>query len=330
LEIYSLTLDGADEEKVKDRLDKLEKEGDQPAKDGLKDAARDLKSLLKQRGFERFKETIETQVFLLQRELETWVQGIRDVEQERRRADPDAANSLREEQGWIETWVRSQPLPVVARVYDRFTVRDINAGLDPDRYRVVARPSTFTGLPDEIRLGPDGEERFARGRIVDRTLFDQAEEELVKKADPGEDRPTEERNRDKERAREEARKAAPPAKPIGDKPTYVSLTILPSVKFTLPLLLLFLSIWFAWRVVNLPTFGDFLIATEGELNKVSWSTRAQLVRDTIVVLVTVLLMAVFLFLVDLAWANLLSSRVVGVLQLPPEKETQKDESKLKW
>ena len=50
-------------------------------------------------------------------------------------------------------------------------------------------------------------------------------------------------------------------------------------------------LWRAWRgMVNFPAFADFLIATEAEMNKVSWTTRKRLVQDTIVVLTTVVLM----------------------------------------
>ncbi len=73
------------------------------------------------------------------------------------------------------------------------------------------------------------------------------------------------------------------------------MTLLPSVQFTVPLLLLAAALWLAWRVVNLPAFADFLIATEAEMNKVSWTTQRRLFQDTIVVLVTVVLMAVYLF-----------------------------------
>ena len=59
----------------------------------------------------------------------------------------------------------------------------------------------------------------------------------------------------------------------------------------MPLLLLALSLWLAWRMVNLPPFADFLIATEAELNKVSWTTQQRLVQDTIVVLITTFLLA---------------------------------------
>ncbi len=61
-----------------------------------------------------------------------------------------------------------------------------------------------------------------------------------------------------------------------------------------------------------PNFADFLIATEAEMNKVSWTTREDLTRATIVVLVTVFLLATYLFGVDLVWSWLL--RVIGVLR----------------
>ena len=61
------------------------------------------------------------------------------------------------------------------------------------------------------------------------------------------------------------------------------VTYLPDLQFTVPLILIAATLWFAWRAVNYPTFGDFLIATEAEINKVSW-TREALIRDTIVVL----------------------------------------------
>jgi preprotein translocase SecE subunit len=112
---------------------------------------------------------------------------------------------------------------------------------------------------------------------------------------------------------------------------YRSLTLLPSVRFTVPVLLLVVAIWLAWRVVNMPTFADFLIATEAELNKVSWTTQKRLVQDTIVVLTTVLLMAVFLFATDYFWKTVLSWKPIGVLHIPEDagKEKQKLEEK-RW
>jgi preprotein translocase SecE subunit len=104
--------------------------------------------------------------------------------------------------------------------------------------------------------------------------------------------------------------------PAAGTTSYATLTLLPHVRYTLPLLLAALAIWLGWRVVNVPSFADFLIATEAELNKVSWTTRRRLIQDTIVVLVTVLLFTIFLFVVDVAWGQLLSWKRIGVLKLP--------------
>jgi preprotein translocase SecE subunit len=103
-------------------------------------------------------------------------------------------------------------------------------------------------------------------------------------------------------------------------PDYKTLTLLPHVRYTVPLLLAALSLWVGWRIVNVPTFTDFLIATEAELNKVSWTTRKRLIQDTIVVLVTVVLLTFFLFVVDGAWSWLLSRKIINVLQIPETKE----------
>jgi preprotein translocase SecE subunit len=95
-----------------------------------------------------------------------------------------------------------------------------------------------------------------------------------------------------------------------------SLVLLPQVQFSVPILLAAVSVWFAYRVVHFPVFADFLIATEAELNKVSWTTRKRLVQDTIVVLTTVFLFTLFLFLVDLAWYWILASRAFQIIQTP--------------
>lgn len=70
--------------------------------------------------------------------------------------------------------------------------------------------------------------------------------------------------------------------------------------------------WVIWRLLQYPPFVDFLIATEAEMNKVSWTSRDDLYRATIVVLSTVLIMAMFLFGVDVVWSKLL--QLIGVLR----------------
>jgi preprotein translocase SecE subunit len=111
---------------------------------------------------------------------------------------------------------------------------------------------------------------------------------------------------------------------------FASIPLLPAVQFTLPLVLLAASIWLAWRVVNLPVFADFLIATEAEMNKVSWTTQKRLVQDTIVVLVTVVLLAGFLFSMDVMWKKVLSWKHIGVLYIPEDKGEKKKMDEKKW
>lgn len=112
--------------------------------------------------------------------------------------------------------------------------------------------------------------------------------------------------------------------------TDVAFTALPSVGFTLPLILAVAAFWFSWRIVNVPVFADFLIATEAEMNKVSWSTRKQLVQDTIVVLTTVFLLTAFLFVVDWFWGTLLSSSPINVLPSPAETKQAAENVAPSW
>jgi preprotein translocase SecE subunit len=114
--------------------------------------------------------------------------------------------------------------------------------------------------------------------------------------------------------------------PEGTQKVFVLLT---DAKYALPIILLAAVIWFAWRMVNVPTFAEFLIATEAEMNKVSWTSRKRLTQDTIVVLVTTILMAVFLLLVDLFWGWLLSTSLINVLPAKPTKP-QNTVHEAKW
>jgi len=103
-----------------------------------------------------------------------------------------------------------------------------------------------------------------------------------------------------------------------------SFTLLPDAHIAIPVILLAFTLWFAWRAVNVPTFAEFLIATEAEMNKVSWSPKKRLAQDTVVVLTTTLLMALFLLVVDLFWGWLLSREIVGVL--PSKAGTDKNQA----
>jgi preprotein translocase SecE subunit len=96
-------------------------------------------------------------------------------------------------------------------------------------------------------------------------------------------------------------------------PFLPTITLLPDLHLTGPLILGAVALWFAYRLVNYPAFADFLIATEAEMNKVSWTPRKRLIQDTLVVLTTVLILTLFLFVVDMFWGWFLSRSFIGVL-----------------
>jgi preprotein translocase subunit SecE len=86
----------------------------------------------------------------------------------------------------------------------------------------------------------------------------------------------------------------------------------PMTRFGIPAAVAVLSAWLVFRLIQFPPFAEFLIATEAEMNKVSWTSRAELYRATVVVLVSVVLIAVYLFGVDWLWSTLLQA--IGVLK----------------
>ena len=79
-----------------------------------------------------------------------------------------------------------------------------------------------------------------------------------------------------------------------------------AVIYIVPTVLLVLGIWFGYRLVNLPSFADFLIAVEAEMNKVSWPSQAELVRASLVVIILILGLSLVIYTYDLAWTWLLS------------------------
>ena len=108
-----------------------------------------------------------------------------------------------------------------------------------------------------------------------------------------------------------------------------TIRLLPDLAFTLPILLVAGSIWIGWRLVNYPPFADFLIATEAEMNKVSWTSRKRLIQDTIIVLATMILLTVFLFVVDIVWFKILSNPWVPILQTDQSGQ-QQEQKQQEW
>jgi preprotein translocase subunit SecE len=78
-----------------------------------------------------------------------------------------------------------------------------------------------------------------------------------------------------------------------------------AARFGVPLVVLAAGLWAAFRAVQIPNFADFLIAVEGEMNKVSWPSRGELFRASVVVMVVIFLLAGLLFLFDMVWRVLL-------------------------
>jgi preprotein translocase SecE subunit len=64
-------------------------------------------------------------------------------------------------------------------------------------------------------------------------------------------------------------------------------------------------------LVNLPKFVDYLIVSEVELRKVSWPTRAELKRQTTVVIVTLLIFSAILLAADAVFSHLSLKLLIG-------------------
>lgn len=87
----------------------------------------------------------------------------------------------------------------------------------------------------------------------------------------------------------------------------------PFVKWGVPLIGGAIGCWIAYRVIHFPRFADFLISTEAEMNKVSWPSWRELKISTVVVLLSTVFLAVFLFVADTCWQLLLSA--MGILKI---------------
>jgi len=70
--------------------------------------------------------------------------------------------------------------------------------------------------------------------------------------------------------------------------------------YVVPFALLAGGLWASFRVVQFPPFADFLISVEGEMNKVSWPARGELLRASVVVMFVIFFLAFILFAYDYA------------------------------
>jgi len=84
------------------------------------------------------------------------------------------------------------------------------------------------------------------------------------------------------------------------------------LEYAVPATLLGLGMWLSFRLVNYPQFADFLISVEAEMNKVSWPSKTELIRSSMVVIFLMFFLALILFGFDLFWQFLFQA--IGVLQ----------------
>jgi preprotein translocase subunit SecE len=81
-------------------------------------------------------------------------------------------------------------------------------------------------------------------------------------------------------------------------------------RYGLPAIVIVVGLWLCFRLVNLPKFADFLIAVEAEMTKVSWPTRPELIRGSVVVIFTLVFLAAMLTIYDVIWQKLL--HILGI------------------
>ncbi|PQO46470.1 preprotein translocase subunit SecE [Blastopirellula marina] len=88
------------------------------------------------------------------------------------------------------------------------------------------------------------------------------------------------------------------------------------LQYAIPGVLVAVGFWVAYRLVNWPTFADFLIAVEAEMNKVTWPSKAELWRSVIVVIALIFILALLLFTFDLLWITVF--KAIGLI--PPDPQ----------
>ena len=69
-------------------------------------------------------------------------------------------------------------------------------------------------------------------------------------------------------------------------------------RFVMVIVLLLAAAYGLFRLLNHPKVCDFLIETEAELKKVAWASKREVVGSSIVVVITVIILALFIFGVD--------------------------------
>ena len=82
------------------------------------------------------------------------------------------------------------------------------------------------------------------------------------------------------------------------------------LRFVVPGVLLAAGAWFAYRLVNVPRFAEFLIAVEAEMAKVSWPAGDEVFRSSAVIIFLIFALAAILAGYDIFWKIVL--RYIGI------------------
>ena len=69
----------------------------------------------------------------------------------------------------------------------------------------------------------------------------------------------------------------------------------------------------AFALLNRPRWADFLISVQAEIDKVTWPSKAEVRKATVVVLILLVSMAVVIFLFDVIWQWVF--KTIGFLQI---------------
>ncbi len=86
---------------------------------------------------------------------------------------------------------------------------------------------------------------------------------------------------------------------LSNKTTLWIATMVPAGLFVILALVIF------W-LVNKPSVADFMVAAEGEMKKVSWSSRQEITVSTFIVIVVVIIMALLLGTTDISFSAFFS------------------------
>ncbi|MFN9370039.1 MAG: preprotein translocase subunit SecE [Planctomycetia bacterium] len=83
------------------------------------------------------------------------------------------------------------------------------------------------------------------------------------------------------------------------------------LRFVLPSVLGTVGLWACWRIVNIPSFADFLIAVEVEIAKVSWPSAGEVFRSSAVIIFLIFALSAILAGYDFFWAFILRPVLKG-------------------